>query len=132
MYKVWRIMKTVSVYRRGRRLGTFIKLLAVTSLLAFVPLLRSARASSTSSLTVTSQDTSGSTITGYYTLLLDSSGSTLATGFTPVTFTLDYTVPTTSYAVLLEAFNPVVFDHCVHTNTANNPRDVSIVLHPAL
>ena len=75
---------------------------------------------------------SGSTITGYYTVLLDSSGSTLATGFTPVTFTLDYTVPTTSYAVLVEDFNGVVFDHWVDTNTANNPRDVSMVLDPAL
>src|SRR5947199_10661366 len=131
MYKVWRIMKTVSVYRRGRRLGTFIKLLAVTSLLAFVPLLRSARASSTSSLTVTSQDTSGSTITGYYTVLLDSTGSTLATGVTPVTFTLDYTVPTTSYTALSDDFNGVVFDHRVDTNHANTPSDVTMVRDPA-
>src|SRR5437879_11840736 len=125
-------MKIGNAYRRGRRLGSFIKLLAVTSLLAFVPLLRSARAASTSPLTVTSKDTSGSTITGYYTVLLDSSGSTLATGFTPVTFTLDFTVPTTSYSVLVEDFNGVVFDHWVDTNTANNPRDVSMVLDPAL
>src|SRR3989442_1543278 len=125
-------MKIGNAYRRGRRLGPFIKLLAVTSLLAFVPLLRSARAASTSSLTVTSQDTSGSTITGYYTVLLDSSGSTLATGFTPVTFTLDFTVLTTSYSVLVENFNGVVFDHWVDADTANNPRDVSLVLNPTL
>jgi len=125
-------MKIGNAYRRGRRLGSFIKLLAVTSLLAFVPLLRSARAASTSSLTVTSQDTSGSTITGYYTVLLDSSGSTLATGFTPVTFTLDFTVPTASYSILVENFNGVVFDHWLDTNTANNPRDVSMALDPAL
>ena len=111
-------MKICNAYGRGRRLGSVIKLLAITSLLAFVPLLRSVHAASvTSSLTVTSQDTSG---------------STLATGFTPVTFTLDYTVPTTSYAVLVEDFNGVVFDHWVDTNTANNPRDVSMVLDPAL
>jgi len=40
--------------------------------------------------------------------------------------------PTTSYAVLVEDFNGVVFDHWVDTNTANNPRDVSMVLDPAL
>ena len=126
-------MKICNAYGRGRRLGSVIKLLAITSLLAFVPLLRSVHAASvTSSLTVTSQDTSGSTISGYYTVLLDSRGRTLATGFTPVTFTLDLTVPTTSYSVLVENFNGVVFDHWVDTNTADNPRDVSVALDPTL
>ena len=127
-------MKIANPYRRGLKIGDVLKLLVVASLLAFVPLLRSVHAISavTSSLTVTSQDTSGSTITGYYTVLLDSSGSTLATGFTPVTFTLDFTVPTTTYAVLMENFNGVVFDHWVDTTTSDNPRTISVATDPAL
>jgi hypothetical protein len=52
-------------------------------------------------LTVTTHDATGNTITGYYTLLYDSGGNLVATGFSPVTFTLnsgqDYTVRVDDY-----------------------------------
>jgi hypothetical protein len=43
----------------------------------------------TSQLTVDSSDSTGDAITGYYTLLYDQNGTVVATGFTPVTFTVD-------------------------------------------
>ena len=130
----WRFVKIANPYKRGLEPAAALKLLLISSLLAFVPLLRSAHALPmiTSNLTVTSQDTDGGTITGYYTVLLDSSGNTLATGFTPVTFRLDITIPTTSYAVLVENFQGIEFNHWVDTGTSDNPRDVSVALDPAL
>jgi len=55
---------------------------------------------STSQLTITSQDTSGNTLTGYY-AVLNQSGTVMATGLTPASFTLNngqtYTVQVDNY-----------------------------------
>ena len=55
-------------------------------------------AQTASQLTVTSQNTSGATITGYMTVMYDSSGSVVASGFTPETFST-----TAGQAYMLEA-----------------------------
>jgi len=100
-------VKIGNACRRGLGLASFIKLLVVSSLLAFVPLLRSAHATAvTSTLTVTSEDTSGSTITGYYTVLFNSGGNIVDTGFTPVSFTV--TVGQT-YTVLVDDYGTFQF-----------------------
>ncbi|HTD18590.1 MAG TPA: PQQ-dependent sugar dehydrogenase, partial [Ktedonobacteraceae bacterium] len=76
----------------------------------------------TSKLTISSQDRVGNTITGYYTALIQS-GKTIASGFTPVTFTLNsnqqYFVEPTNYGVY-------VFDHWQDTGLPDNPRSISI------
>ncbi len=72
--------------------------------LALVATLGSGAASALagSQVTVTSVNTAGTTITGYYVVLFDSSGNVLATGFTPVTFSttaaLTYNVQADGYA----------------------------------
>jgi hypothetical protein len=55
----------------------------------------------TSQLAVASQSTTGTTITGFWTVLYDQTGTVLATGYTPVGFTLsngqNYQVEADSY-----------------------------------
>ena len=64
--------------------------------------------SSASSITVNSIDQNGTTIFGYYSILSDSGGNKLATGYTQVTF------PTTAckqYAVQMEGYGKCAFSH---------------------
>lgn len=58
-----------------------------------------AYAQQSSQVSVTSQNTLGSTITGYYTVLYSSLVTVLSTGFTPVTFS---TMSGVSYGLSLE------------------------------
>jgi hypothetical protein len=78
--------------------------------------------SGTSQLTVASQDTSGNAIHGYYTILYNSGGSAVATGFTPKTFTLTNGA---SYSVQVDNYGSCNFAKWSDGQTAN-PRPVSI------
>jgi hypothetical protein len=77
----------------------------------------------TSTLTVRSQNADGGTITGYYTILRNSAGSTIATGFTPATFTLTNGL---QYSVAVSSFQSVVFHHWLDTGSTTSSRSVSV------
>ncbi|MGH9909628.1 MAG: Ig-like domain repeat protein, partial [Nitrososphaerales archaeon] len=76
----------------------------------------------TSSLTVNSQDMNGNTITGYWTVLQQGT-TTIASGFTPVTFTLNNGV---QYSVTAGDFGNFYFDHWLDTGSSVQPRNISI------
>ncbi len=80
------------------------------------------RAQSTSGLTITSQSTSGAMITGYYTVLFDSSSNVLATGFTPDSFML---TSGQAYSVKVYNYGSCSFVSWADGSTAN-PRVISI------
>ncbi|MHB2036854.1 MAG: hypothetical protein ACYCPW_08975 [Nitrososphaerales archaeon] len=61
-----------------------------------------------SQVTVTSQDTSGVTISRYYTELYSSSGSVISTGFTPTTFS---TTSGLSYSIQVDNYGSCSFAH---------------------
>src|SRR5207244_451197 len=61
----------------------------------------------TSKLTVTTQDMVGNAITGF-SMILKQAGTTVATGFTPVSFTLNNTL---QYTLTARGFGSYVFDH---------------------
>src|SRR3989442_9914263 len=68
----------------------------------------------TLSLTVNSVDLSGSSFTGQWVQLNDSSGKTIATGFTPATFSV---TSGTQYTVFAANFQNTVFNHWSDGNT---------------
>lgn len=80
-------------------------------------------ASSTSSqLTVTSKNTSGQVINGYYAVLYNSRGGVIGTGFTPVTFTV---TDGASYSVKIDNFKSCSFSQW-SDGVTSNPRTISI------
>src|SRR3989475_1972741 len=81
-----------------------------------------AAAATTSTLTVTTQDMVGNIKTGF-SMILKQAGTTVATGFTPVSFTLNNTL---QYTLTARGFGSYVFDHWLDTGSAVNPRTVSI------
>src|SRR5256712_3212690 len=81
-----------------------------------------AAAATTSTLSVTTQDTSGNIKTGF-SMILKQAGTTVATGFTPVSFTLNNTL---QYTLTARGFGSYVFDHWLDTGSTVNPRTVSI------
>ena len=76
----------------------------------------------TSHLSVGTQDTSGATLTGYNTVL-SQNGVTVASGFTPATFTLNNGQ---SYSLLVNGFGSCSFDHWLDNGSTGNPRAVSV------
>src|SRR2546422_2309229 len=70
--------------------------------------------STTISLTVNSVDLSGNSFTGQWVQLNDSSGKTIATGFTPATFSV---TSGTQYTVFAANFQNTVFNHWSDGNT---------------
>jgi hypothetical protein len=94
--------------------------LLVTSLMllgmfALIPLSSSAQ-SGTSTLTVTSQDTSGNAIHGYYTALYQG-GSEVASGFTPATYTLNNGG---SYVIQADSYGNCFFQSWNNGNTSSS------------
>src|SRR2546426_2700420 len=81
-----------------------------------------AAAATTSTLTVTTQDMVGNIKTGF-SMILKQAGTTVATGFTPVSFTLNNTL---QYTLTARGFGSYVFDHWLDTGSTVNPRTVSI------
>lgn len=98
----------VSVRRKGHRasFSLFLASLLLTMTTVTVLIANSASAVSGSQVAVTSQDTSGNTISGYYTVLMDSSGNVLATGYTPATFA---TTSGSSYQVQVDDYGNCTF-----------------------
>ena len=77
-------------------------------------------------LTVTSMDTDGNVVRGYWTVLYDGSGNVLKTGFTPANFTLN---PGQQYRVGMGNFGSYSFEFWPDINggdTSQNPRSVVI------
>src|SRR5207245_1254982 len=113
--------------------GSFTGSITVPSSAAAAPTINKTTASSnsasasftvtiTSKLTVTTQDMVGNAITGF-SIILKQAGTTVATGFTPVSFTLNNTL---QYTLTARGFGSYVFDHWLDTGSTVNPRTVSI------
>src|SRR2546428_11940711 len=81
-----------------------------------------AAAATTSTLTVTTQDMVGNIKTGF-SMILKQAGTTVATGFTPVSFSFNNTL---QYTLTARGFGSYVFDHWLDTGSTLNPRTVSI------
>ncbi|MGI0005548.1 MAG: PQQ-dependent sugar dehydrogenase, partial [Nitrososphaera sp.] len=77
----------------------------------------------TSTLTVSTQDEDGDALSGYWTVLHDSSGNSVASGFSPATFTLD---SGRQYSVSVSDYGAYSFDRWADNGSTANPRDVSI------
>jgi hypothetical protein len=77
----------------------------------------------TSSLTVQSQDSAGGAISGYWTVLRNSAGAVVASGYTPVTFSLNNGQ---QYSVAVSNYGNYAFEHWLDNGSAANPRSISI------
>ncbi|HSB56383.1 MAG TPA: PQQ-dependent sugar dehydrogenase [Nitrosopumilaceae archaeon] len=82
----------------------------------------------TSTLTVRSQDMGGNTITGYWTVLQQGT-TTIGTGFTPATFTLNNGV---QYSIGVGNYGNYYFDHWLDTGSTIQPRSISISVNTEL
>ncbi|MGH9910079.1 MAG: PKD domain-containing protein, partial [Nitrososphaerales archaeon] len=82
----------------------------------------------TPTLTVRSQEMNGVTITGYWTVLQQGT-TTIATGFTPVTFTLNNGV---QYSIGVGNYGTHYFDHWLDTGSTIQPRSISISVNTEL
>jgi hypothetical protein len=78
--------------------------------------------SGTSQLMVTSQDTNGGTILGYY-FILYQGGKQVGAGATPATFTLNNGQ---SYVIQADSFGNCFFDHWADTGGTSASREISI------
>src|SRR5438445_1474394 len=76
----------------------------------------------TSTLTVSTQDRVGNAITGYF-ISVSQGGTTKASGFSPVDFTLNNKE---LYSLGVGSYPPYVFDHWQDTGLRDDPRFVSI------
>jgi len=74
-------------------------------------------------LTVSTQLSTGETLTGFYVELRNSTGQVAATGFSPATFVLKNGA---QYTVGMGNFATYVFDHWNDTGLMANPRSTSI------
>jgi hypothetical protein len=74
-------------------------------------------------LTVNSQSTAGASVTGFWTKLAQN-GQTVATGFTPVQFTL---APGQQYTFTVSNYGQWVFDHWADNGSTNPARTMSIM-----
>lgn len=105
------------------------RILTLTGDTTLVAYYRTPPSQPTWTLTVSSQDTSGDLITGYWTVLYDSSGETVASGFTPATFTLN---SGQQYSVRMANFGTYTFDHWADNSSTANPRGISITSNAQL
>src|SRR5256712_7097515 len=115
-----------------RKLGFLSVLLVVILSIQGIPEINNniipKAAATSATLHVTSQDTKGNIITGFY-QVLQQAGTTVATGFTPVDFTLDTSL---QYTLAARGFGSYVFDHWLDTGSTVNPRPVSITTNTQL
>jgi hypothetical protein len=74
-------------------------------------------------LTISSQTTAGSVITGFWTLLYDSTGATLATGYTPIAYSL---ISGQAYTVEADSYGSCSFAYWQDTGNTSNLRDIAI------
>lgn len=76
----------------------------------------------TSQLTVSSQDTEGNTITGYYTTL-SYDGQEFATGFTPASYTVE---DGQTYVVQADSYDNCTFNHWENTESTSAQQTITI------
>lgn len=93
---------------------------AVVLLMTWVPL--GAQAATQPVLTVASENTGGSSISGYY-VVLSQDGSTVSTGFTPATFTLN---SGQTYTVQADSYGSCNFAYWADTMSSSSQRTISI------
>jgi glucose/arabinose dehydrogenase len=74
-------------------------------------------------LTVGSQDSNGNALAGYWTVLRNSAGAVLETGFSPITFTLN---SGQEYSVAVGDYGDQVFDHWLNDDSTARRKTVSI------
>ncbi|TLX83690.1 MAG: hypothetical protein E6L00_00135, partial [Thaumarchaeota archaeon] len=85
---------------------------------------------STCKLTVTTQLTTGDSLTGMFsTLNNQTTGQVVESGFTPVIFNLTNAA---QYTVAMNGFSTYVFDHWQDTGSSTNPRPISISSNSAI
>lgn len=99
---------------------SLIVLLSLAAIVLTSP--SAAHAQTTSQLTITTQDTDGNPVYGYYTVL-NYSGHIEATGFTTATFTL---TDGDTYSVQVDNYGACSFDHWLDTGSTSYSRTVSI------
>ena len=85
--------------------------------------------STSSHLSINSQDNNGNPITGFYTELYADNGAQIDTGYTPTSFTLNNGQ---SYAVHVEDYGNYIFDHWSDTSSTNATRTISIASDDAI
>ena len=83
----------------------------------------------TSKLTVTSETTTGTVITGFWTELHDQTGTVLASGYTPFTYPLNNGQ---TYIVEVDGYGSCAFDRWLDTGNTNNQRNVSVTSDTSL
>ena len=105
-----------------------LALLSLAAAVAAAPAGLANAQTSTLQLSIASQNTNGSTITGYYTTL-SQNGKSLGSGFTPTTFTLE---SGGSYAVRVDDYGICHFNHWLDTGGTNATRVVSITSNTTL
>jgi hypothetical protein len=98
-----------------------ITLLSVLAVMTVAPL-EAAHAATQSQLTVASQDSAGSPISGYYTVL-SLGGNVASSGFTPANFAV---LDGQSYAVQVDNFGACQFDHWADTGSTTSSRAISV------
>lgn len=76
----------------------------------------------TASVTVNTEDTTKTTITGYYTVLYQN-GNILSTGFSPATFTLN---KGQTYTVQVDDYGSCNFAYWLDTGSTNSQRSISV------
>jgi Peptidase A4 family len=84
----------------------------------------SSNATGTPSLTVSSEDTSGTAIAGYYTGLYDSNGDDIATGFTPAAY--PGLTDGQTYMIEADSYGLCNFDHWLGSQSTSNPMPILI------
>lgn len=85
--------------------------------------------STSSILTIKSQDTNGNTITGYWTALYNSGGNMVDSDFTPATFTLNHDQ---QYYIHVGNYGDIVFDYWLDNRSTTDPRSISITSNTQL
>ena len=78
--------------------------------------------STTSSLQVLTQDTSGNALTGFYTEL-DLNGAAVNSGYTPMVYTLNNGV---TYSVMVDGYGSCTFSHWAGSGSTADPMSISI------
>src|SRR6476619_3814450 len=110
---------------KAKRIGAVLLSIGATilvlSLIAPIQGLVVSAQSSNFSLTINTQDTTGRTITGLWTVL-SQNGQTMATGFSPVRFNLASGQP---YVVTVSNYGQIFFDHWADNSSTNPVKPVS-------
>jgi hypothetical protein len=74
------------------------------------------------------QNTAGAALTGYWTQLWQN-GVTVASGYTPATYTL---VNGQLYTIEADGYGSCAFDHWLDNGSTNNMRDITVTSNTSL